>query len=87
MVLLCSIKGTLPCLYSEELNNQRLQSSVLRLLPFSAIGSQGLVIHKMDKISALFSKLFEAVINPKKNVYIFISGLFFLLEGQSLYFI
>ena len=77
MVLLCSIKGNLPCLYSKELNNQRLQSSVLRLLRFVAIGSQGLVIHKMDKISALFLKLFEAVINPKKNVYIFISGLFF----------
>lgn len=31
----------------------------------------------MDEISALFLKLFEAVINPKKNVYISISGLFF----------
>lgn len=82
-----SIKDTLPCLYLKELNNQRLQLSVLRLLPSVAVGSQGLVIHETDKISALCLKLFEAVINPKENVYIIISGLFFLLEGQSLYFI
>lgn len=80
---------TLPRLHLKGLNNQRLQSSALRLLPSVAVGSQGLVMHGTLEISALCLKLFAAVTNPKENAYIIISGLFFffLLEGQSLYFI
>lgn len=74
---------TLPRLHLKGLNNQRLQSSALRLLPSVAVGSQGLVMHGTLEISALCLKLFAAVTNPKENAYIIISGLFFFLTRRT----